>query len=128
MHTPSHVKGVLVLAAGVSSWRSKPCPGFVRGSRAPGVRDSTVMRDDIHHWAFVAAPNHRWNWHLVLNDGNRDLKSPPFYSFAAATAHATIKGFDPCAHLWTATVNGRTTHYRPGRNPINLPAGEEPPP
>ena len=49
-----------------------------------------------------------------------------FISLDQATADATKHGFDPFSHYWIARLNGRTTHYRPGKTPLNLPASEEP--
>jgi hypothetical protein len=49
-----------------------------------------------------------------------------FTSLDEATADATRQGFDPFSQYWTARVDGHTTHYRPGKSILNLPAGEDP--
>ena len=42
-----------------------------------------------------------------------------FEGLLAATTDAKAHGFDPLVHYWTATVDGRTTHFRPGLTPVN---------
>jgi hypothetical protein len=51
--------------------------------------------------------------------------SRPLRTLDDAKADAARFGFDAAAHYWTATSSGRTTHYRPGKQPISLPEGED---
>ena len=48
-----------------------------------------------------------------------------FISLDECTAEATTHGFDPFTQYWVTRANGAATHFRPGKTPINLPAGEE---
>jgi xylulokinase len=86
-----------------------------RGSR-PGARDAPRSR-----WEFICSTDGTWKWRFGAGEEG------PFSSLDAATANATSHGFDPFKQSWTSTVDGRTTHYRPGRTPVNLPSGVEPP-
>ena len=72
-------------------------------------------------WEFTCSTDGTWKWRFGEGE------SGPFSSLDAATANATSHGFDPFSQRWTATMDGRTTHYRPGRTPVNLPPGVEPP-
>jgi hypothetical protein len=76
------------------------------------------------------APSSRWDF--ICSDGTwkwrfGEGESGPFSNLDAAFSNATSHGFDPFSQRWTATVDGRTTHYRPGMTPVNLPEGVEPP-
>jgi hypothetical protein len=59
-------------------------------------------------------------------DGGYGETADAFINLGEATADATRHGFDPFSHYWIARLNGRTTHYRPGKTPRNPPASEEP--
>ena len=71
-------------------------------------------------WLFTRSGG-TWTWRSA-----NDSASKPFPNLDAATADAVTHGFNPLLDYWTATSNGRTTHYRPGKAPINLPYGHEP--
>jgi hypothetical protein len=77
--------------------------------------DSPVSR-----WEFVCSTDGTWKWCFG------ESESGSFSSLDAATANATSHGFDPFSQHWTATVDGRTTYYEPGRTPVNVPAGKDP--
>jgi hypothetical protein len=79
------------------------------------------MSSDSAPWEFVCAANGTWTWRFGAGS------SGPFQSLDAATANAASHGFDPFSQSWQATVDGRTTHYRPGKTPQNLPAGKDRP-
>ncbi|HZM45140.1 MAG TPA: hypothetical protein VFC14_09945 [Burkholderiales bacterium] len=71
-------------------------------------------------WEFTCHEDQTWTWRFGAGE------SGPFSSLEAATANATSHGFDPFSQSWTATVDGRTTHYQPGKTPVNLPSGKGP--
>jgi hypothetical protein len=72
-------------------------------------------------WNFICSPEGIWSWHFGEGE------SGPFSSLDDATADAASHGFDPFSHSWTTTADGRTIYYAPGKTPVNLPAGKEPP-
>jgi hypothetical protein len=74
-----------------------------------------------NRWEFICAADKTWKWRFGAGE------SGPFASLDAATANACSHGFDPFTQSWTSTADGRTTHYRPGKPPVNLPSGVEPP-
>ena len=69
-------------------------------------------------WEFTCHEDQTWTWRFGAGE------SGPFSSLEAATANATSHGFDPFSQSWTSTVDGRTTHYQPGKTPVNLPSGK----
>jgi hypothetical protein len=73
---------------------------------------------DAASWEFICDEDQTWTWRFGAGE------SGPFSSLEAATANATSHGFDPFSQSWTATVDGRTTHYQPGKTPVNLPSGK----
>jgi hypothetical protein len=50
-----------------------------------------------------------------------------FPNLESAKADAVEQGFTYDTDRWIVTIDGRTTHYRPGHAPINLMTGEAPP-
>jgi hypothetical protein len=74
----------------------------------------------LSRWDFICSTDGTWKWRFGEGE------SGPFSSLDAATANATSHGFDPFSQHWTATVDGRTTYYAPGKTPANLPAGKDP--
>ena len=75
------------------------------------------MPSTVPHWHFILDTDRTWRWRAL------DSLSAPFATRADAMENATQWGFDPLGCYWTVTINGRTTHYRPGKPVINLPAG-----
>ena len=75
----------------------------------------------VPSWLFLCAADRTWAWRSANAHG--DLLPSLDVAIMVATKH----GFDPFAHYWTATIDGRTTHYRPSRTPVNLPSNEDPP-
>jgi hypothetical protein len=80
------------------------------------------MYPERPRWIFICSPARDWTWRSV--DAFAETRFP---SLGDATENAATHGFDSFSQYWTATENGRTTHFRPGRTSINLPAGDEPP-
>ena len=76
-------------------------------------------------WEFVGAEGETWTWCRI--DGSVQCSSAAFSDFAVALRDATINGFDPGRNYWLVMSKGRTTHFRPGKTPINLPSYEDPP-
>ena len=70
----------------------------------------------LPHWQFVCENDQTWTWRAA------HTVSAPFATREAAIENAKRCGFDPVDCYWTATGNGHTTHYRPGKVPIRLPA------
>ena len=68
-------------------------------------------------WQFVCEIDQVWTWRAVRT------VSAPFVNPQAAMENAARCGFDPLNCYWTLTTDGRTTHYRPGKTPIDLPTG-----
>ena len=80
------------------------------------------MVSAVPSWLFSrSSATRKWTWRST-----NELPSEAFRSLDAATAHAIAHGFDPFVQYWTATNNGRTTHFRPGQKPVDLPSGEDP--
>ena len=77
---------------------------------------------DPNRWEFARITGRTWTWQFA-----KGATSRAFSSLDAATANANNHGFDRFTCSWTATLNGRTTHYRPGRMPLDLLDGMEPP-
>jgi len=76
--------------------------------------------DALHgRWTFICSPEGIWSWRF--GEGESGL----FSSFDDAAANATSHGFDPFSHSWTSAADGRTTHYRLGKTPVNLPSDME---
>ena len=73
----------------------------------------------LPRWEFICSTDRTWKWRFGEGE------SGPFSSLDAATANATSHGFDPFTQRWTATADGRTTHYAPGKTPANLPAKKD---
>jgi hypothetical protein len=83
------------------------------------------MRDSLlDYWEFVLSDDGTWRYCQV--DGGIRCPSEIFSDFGSALAHATTEGFNPASEYWMVKSLGRTTHFRPGRNPINMPSGKEP--
>lgn len=77
---------------------------------------------DVAQWLFICARDGTWTWRSA-----NSAASSPLPNLDAAVIDATAKGFDPFIHYWTTTTRGRTTHFRPGQTPVNLPSDEDPP-
>ena len=73
-------------------------------------------------WLFICSKGGLWTWRSADS-----FAVATFTDLDAATADATLHGFDPFTHYWTANSGGRTTHFRPGKDPLNLPSTEDPP-
>ena len=78
-------------------------------------------------WVFTCGANGTWAWLERRKDGALDLSADVFISVDEATADATKHGFDPLRDYWIARIDGRTTHYRPGKATLNLKTEETPP-
>ena len=76
-------------------------------------------------WEFTRAADHTWTWRRTAS-GVALSTSGVFPNYGATAADACNNGFRPQTDHWLVTSQGRTTHFRPGRAPINLPAGTEP--
>ena len=76
-------------------------------------------------WDFTESEDRLHKWCLVHTDGGKRT-SGPFVTLEDAKADAIKQGFNPDTDRWTVTYNGRTTHFRPGRVAVNLPANETP--
>ena len=71
-------------------------------------------------------------WDVICtNDGTWTYRSSdgrvggPFVSFVEASSDPAKHGFQPPSQILdTTTLDGRTTHCRPGKGWMNLPAGE----
>jgi len=74
----------------------------------------------VNPWIFSCAANRTWTWRTFTH------RSRPFPSIEVATEDAVKQGFDPSVQYWISTVDGRTTHYRPGKSPVTLPFGVTP--
>ena len=77
-------------------------------------------------WVFTCAANRTWGWRAMPKGIGDGEAVDSFINLGQATADATKHGFDSFSHYWIARVNGHTTHYRPGKTPLNLPVSEEP--
>ena len=75
----------------------------------------------ITRWEFVQEKNGTWTCFAVHEGGCRGAALRSFPTLSAASEYAMKYGFDPVTKYWTATSNGQTTHYRPGKSPVNLP-------
>jgi hypothetical protein len=75
-------------------------------------------------WVFTRADNATWAWLSIRKDGALGLSADVFISLDEATADAAKHGFDPFSQYWTARIDGRTTHYRPGKRAKNLKVDE----
>ena len=64
-------------------------------------------------WQFVRAVNGSWTW-LAPRKNASATEAEAFPSLDTASANAAAHGFEPSRHFWTATVDGRATHYPPG--------------
>jgi len=74
-------------------------------------------------WLFVGSPSDgTYTWRSAHDGGTSD----PFSGLPTAVADAIDNGLNLTSDYWIVQMNGRTTHYRPGKMPINLPTGEEP--
>ncbi len=71
----------------------------------------------VPRWQFVCETDWTWTWRAARTVSAR------FVTHEAAMENATRCGFDQLGCYWTVTINGRTTHYRPGKIPISLPNG-----
>lgn len=71
----------------------------------------------VPRWQFVCDNDQIWTWRAVRT------VSAPFVNLEAAMENARRCGFDPLGCYWTVTADGRTTHTRIGKPPIDLPAG-----
>ena len=83
------------------------------------------MLTGIVRWEFIHGYG-QWSWRAVRAYSKISGSASAFVSLDVAKAHATVIGFDPFSQYWTATNDGHTTHYRPGKTPVNLPCGETP--
>jgi hypothetical protein len=70
-------------------------------------------------WVFICARDGTWTYRSA--DGR---VGGPFVSFPEASSDAAKHGFQPFRQYWT--LDGRTTHYRPVEEILNLPSGETP--
>ena len=75
------------------------------------------MLPTVPRWKFVCETDQTWTWRAVRT------VSSPFVNHEAAMENAARCGFDPLSCYWTLTADGHTTHYRPGKMPIDLPDG-----
>ena len=72
-------------------------------------------------WVFTRAANRTWAWRAIPNKGpGEDSRSFP--SLDTAAADAIKHGFDPSNEYWVTNVNRRSTHFQPGKAPVNLPS------
>jgi hypothetical protein len=83
-----------------------------------GSAGGVLMRKP--QWAFIFANDGTWTYRSA--DGR---VGGPFVSFAEASSDAAKHGFQPFGQYWT--LDGRTTHYRPGEEILDLQSGETPP-
>jgi len=74
----------------------------------------------VPSWLFTSVGNRMWTWRC-----SDTFVSPRKETLAAAIADAREHGFDPDAEYWVVISDGRTTHYRPGKAAVNLPAAEQ---
>jgi hypothetical protein len=81
------------------------------------------MPDAKPQWVFTRTANRTWAWRRMAVKGNGNA----FISLDQAAADALKHGFDPFTQSWIARIDGRTTHYRPGKATVNLKADETPP-
>jgi hypothetical protein len=88
------------------------------GGGAGSDGDTPMMRQQ---WAFICANDGTWTYRSA--DG---CVSGRFSSFDIANEDAVQHGFLPFTQYWTITLDGRTVHYRPGKEIVNLKAGEKP--
>ena len=79
-----------------------------------------------YKWDFVESADRLHRWRTVRTNGDPHV-SEAFVSLALAKSNALEQGFDADIDCWTVTNNGRTTHFRPGLMPINMPSGQSPP-
>ena len=80
--------------------------------------------EDPAIWTFVGPFEDR-TWRANRVDGQ--IKTfGPFANLSEAKAKAVSEGFRPTSQYWVVETNGRATHYRPGKTPVNLPSGEIP--
>ena len=77
--------------------------------------------EEIPTWQFFHVQSKTWTWRSAKRS------SEGFLSLLEATTDARKHGFDPTIHYWTAATGGRTTHYRPGKAPVNVPSSQDPP-
>ena len=89
-------------------------------------RHSLTSHSFPSRWEFIRASNGKWSWKATSTDGKIFAQADTFFSLDLATASATTQGFDPFLQHWMTTFDGRTTHFRPGKNPINVTVGEAP--
>jgi len=68
-------------------------------------------------WQFVRAVNGSWTW-LAPRKNASAAEAEAFPSLDTATANAAAHGFEPFRHFWTATVEGRATHYPPAARTV----------
>lgn len=78
------------------------------------------MPPTVPDWRFTRETDRTWRWRAL------GTVSAPFVTCEAAMEDAAQCGFDPPSCYWTVTLSARTTHYRPGRIPINLPDTVQP--
>ena len=81
------------------------------------------MADPKPTWWFHGSPEGYWVWRTA-----NSAASMPLRSLEDATVDAARFGFAPLVHYWTATNNGLTTHFRPGKTAFTLPYDEYPEP
>jgi hypothetical protein len=79
------------------------------------------MADSRFFWRIERGDASTWCW--FCPDGK---SSGAFHSLSAALKDADRTGFLSASEYWAVTVDGRTTHFRPGRGGVNLPSGEMP--
>ena len=79
-----------------------------------------------YKWDFVESEDRLHRWRTVRTNGDPHV-SEAFEGLELAKSDALEQGFDPDTDYWTVTNNGRTTHFRPGLVPINMPSGQSAP-
>ena len=70
-------------------------------------------------WTFICGERRTWTWRC-----SDTLVSGTKASLEEAIADARHHGFDPAAEYWAVTRDGLTTHNRPGKPAVDLPASE----
>jgi len=99
-------------------------PAFVHRSKLTYFGNSggyTTGMSTGPAWWFIGSEAGYWMWRSA-----NSAASGPLRTLEDAKADAARFGFDAAEHYWTATTEGRTSHFRPGQPSVNLPAGENP--
>ena len=95
-----------------------------RSSRSGSTLNLAMSKNAGVRWEFIGAGDQTWTWCRV--DGAIQCASAAFSDFGAALADATTQGFNPVGNYWLVKSQGRATHFRPGKMPVNLPSGMSP--